>query len=1086
MVFISGYRKGGINPADEYNMYGRTTGPGGLLYFYTPERERMLLKNPDSRRYREYSGVNGLRNVPDSIGYKADPYENEFVDIPRLENIGGLLGLFESDSLETKSKLREVTSSNRSYELGYEDPSKVIIYEKDDSLQNKHDQPDHVNRSEFGTAKFAEDIIFESKEKKTVYIDYDEGGADYSVNSRNNTYKSGNYNRYEDYLKSDGTFKPGTSILRKTQKLFDDEKINSIVSRFTVKDGTETLSRGRKLKATYRGAVNGFDNPYCRVWTSHHQYDKIKNLMTPYRYSTDTFGYIYSTEDLHKKLGPDMRPNRAPTRLNTFTAKNDLGITKVAPKRPDEVKKCMFSIENLAWKDIMNNALVDGRNKTLTKEQTGPNGGRIMWFPPYNLRFTEQINTRWEQNEFIGRGEKINTYVNTERTGTLDFSILVDHPSRINKWAKERGEVDSNDEYNVNELLRYLAGIDVIKTPGKETKGDGIPEKISEPSRDWTPGPSDRPVKIYTIFFPNNYSGFYDDVDTVLDKLYRGYNEISGYEQSDSGIDTYEYTSGYPMNQVYEDTDVRWRYWIDYNENDKRKKRAYCYEKLKLETNYRDTTGYSLNSMEAYSAETNNKDIIAQLGLDSFSGIALGGIGDIINDLSQDEKFVTALTNGELRFLVEGRASEAGHVDRNVLLASDRADSIIKILNTFVDGEHIKKTVPVGGKGGDGNVSSKVSKIARSVVVKVYHSGSTDPTLTQSNASDIGSTVETKVAQDVKEMRVKYEVLKNNPNIAETVKAKTLKQMNEDYDDDSYIYDNEYLYFNEIYQENEIVKKNIVEKVKYFHPAFHSITPEGFNARLTFLQQCMRQGPTVSAADRVGDPAWAGNLAFGRAPYCVLRIGDFYNTKICINNINITYEGDGNVMWDLNQDGIGIQPMIANISMSFTFIGGQDLSGPIARLQNAVSYNYYANTSVYDRHSDYRDGYISDKVEGEHNGDAAWIWEPVMTGDNDILNNKNHYMWGTTPGYKAFNEEPEYNYEVEDEDYKRMYSNSTNKRPSILGTVQDLSLNVKGLNEEMANNVKSIKEAKIEGRATNLDKLIEEYTQWKKPNKFNI
>ena len=39
--------------------------------------------------------------------------------------------------------------------------------------------------------------------------------------------------------------------------------------------------------------------------------------------------------------------------------------------------------------------------------------------------------------------------------------------------------------------------------------------------------------------------------------------------------------------------------------------------------------------------------------------------------------------------------------------------------------------------------------------------------------------------------------------------------------------------------------------------------------------------------------------------------------------------------------------MIAKISMSFKFIGGSSLGGPISQLQNAVSYNFFANTSIY-------------------------------------------------------------------------------------------------------------------------------------------
>ena len=45
-------------------------------------------------------------------------------------------------------------------------------------------------------------------------------------------------------------------------------------------------------------------------------------------------------------------------------------------------------------------------------------------------------------------------------------------------------------------------------------------------------------------------------------------------------------------------------------------------------------------------------------------------------------------------------------------------------------------------------------------------------------------------------------------------------------------------------------------------------------------------------------------------------------------------------------------PMIADVNIGFKFIGGSDLAGPITRLQNAVSFNYYANTSVYDDRAD--------------------------------------------------------------------------------------------------------------------------------------
>ena len=58
------------------------------------------------------------------------------------------------------------------------------------------------------------------------------------------------------------------------------------------------------------------------------------------------------------------------------------------------------------------------------------------------------------------------------------------------------------------------------------------------------------------------------------------------------------------------------------------------------------------------------------------------------------------------------------------------------------------------------------------------------------------------------------------------------------------------------------------------------------------------------------------------------------------------------IKWDLNQEGIGVQPMYAKVQLSITIIGGQSLTGPINRLQNAISFDYYANSGVYDDRAD--------------------------------------------------------------------------------------------------------------------------------------
>jgi hypothetical protein len=154
-------------------------------------------------------------------------------------------------------------------------------------------------------------------------------------------------------------------------------------------------------------------------------------------------------------------------------------------------------------------------------------------------------------------------------------------------------------------------------------------------------------------------------------------------------------------------------------------------------------------------------------------------------------------------------------------------------------------------------------------------------------------------------------------------------------------------YFEVIKESNPMIYDSIKEKVKYFNPAFHSMTPEGLNARLTFLNQCLRPGETIPVIGTDNKPRHndALNTSFGAPPILVLRIGDFFNTKIVPNNLSFTYDP---LVLDMNPEGIGVQPMIANVTLSFDIIGGMGLSKPVEQLQNALSFNYYANTEIYD------------------------------------------------------------------------------------------------------------------------------------------
>ena len=147
-----------------------------------------------------------------------------------------------------------------------------------------------------------------------------------------------------------------------------------------------------------------------------------------------------------------------------------------------------------------------------------------------------------------------------------------------------------------------------------------------------------------------------------------------------------------------------------------------------------------------------------------------------------------------------------------------------------------------------------------------------------------------------------------------------------------------------------MVYDSFKEKIKYFNPAFHSTTPEGLNARLTFLNQCVRPGETIPTIGTDGKPKYndAVNTSFGAPPVLILRLGDFVNSKIIPTTLSFTYDP---LVFDMNPEGIGIQPMIANVSLNFNIIGGMGLARPVEQLQNALSFNYYANTEIYDERS---------------------------------------------------------------------------------------------------------------------------------------
>lgn len=872
-----------------------------------------------------------------------------------------------------------------------------------------------------------------STTSKTLYV-YAESEGNLSgspfIGNTNESWNAGiEYGSYSPYNKIFDIYGEKNDIISYTNKCFQLGKFDTLIGRFHTNEYESAevarisrdmlssaiskygMSHGRNLlkkdhESTKMDDGNGYSDPYCRVWTFHKQYSKLENLIRP----------LYGNSDnLDKTIISQYQPYRS--RLEKYGVRDKSSrLVKISPTIEDpSIKNCMFSIENLAWKYERNGFI--GHS-----DQKGPLGGRIMWFPPYGLSFSESVNVSWSPTQFIGRDENIYTYTNSERSGTLSFKLLIDHPSLLNSWRTETGGTGSVDDVNSVEqkILRFFAGCEILEeVPTKSNKKKSEVKKIipEEPKSQPILVPHKESASVYFyVFFPNDYSGVDDsengkvkpmeylangigcqkiiqsnednveynsnlvtDIGTSLTNKYeKDGNIIGGYEMgrkpSNSGISLDLSDSNLKTNvnglniSVYkhlgkDGKNHNWGYRVD---------SRYANEVFKNPNSYYDKNDFGLNGkgyMKLLNYHTDAQSIDGGL-LFSFADVMCALEPDAKNSLSDicEPSNVEILIKlfdeyDVLSVEANGYASSHGYVSNNNELNENRAKSVLNWLykcnSTKFSKEKCKVTkTGIGTKLSHNDASSLDAKVWRCVKVVIFlekeeliEQQETSNNIAEDDTTRVGKINTEKVTSNeltnVGSVST-YSAIKSADYNAEKDYNNAINNIDSVDENQGDGYGKEYEFFSSLAKENPILRNKIVDKIKYFDPAFHSITPEGFNARLTFLHQCTKQGSTNSASDTVSTKT-ASNLAFGAPPICVLRIGDFYNTKIIIDSLNIDYE---DVSWDLNDEGIGVMPMIANINIGFKFLGGSDLSGPINRLQNAVSFNYYANTTVYDDRSE--------------------------------------------------------------------------------------------------------------------------------------
>lgn len=745
--------------------------------------------------------------------------------------------------------------------------------------------------------------------------------TDPNFNEISNTLTATESTRYE--------FTPG-SLLYNTQKLIDSipegqarfSHVGNAIDQTSkvFNDGYRELTKGSQVIA-YTG-VDGSEvgREYCRIFTKDTPYYTFDDLQKSD--GITRYGRKFADSVLDNTYNLNIAPNRNPNSSNIVPNNND-GTGGYA-------RKYMFSIENLAWRT---GGRDNYRYQDLPVCEKGPNGGRVMWFAPYDLKFDEQSTPTFKDNDFIGRPEPVYTYTNTKRTGSLSWKIIVDHPSVVNLLVNK---VLTSDRERVDSIINsFYAGCKKYDLYELARRYNTIPTNELYTYQQILNNPSVNTEQVRQISLNTN-------------------NAVQSTQQPVQ-VDLKKYENlGFYFENDYPDPNTR---------------------QVTSTNPFQSLIGPYLQQQTLY-VDSNAKN-------GSETQAAIGNFfTDVINDNFEQSKnmlkdIIDTVTNKGQRvnILLQGSASAPQSVSYNIPLSERRIDSVLQYFNSFSftsgeqtltlknlidEGKVVLKSVAFGENAQnvqpksynknttfgsynctDGDLANEQDLTVKwyginAMSCRVVRIASIDAEPLQTNVPDINANQNAALqnAGAVPKPQKPTPQIDILQEVKQGVSKKILRYLLSECD-----------YFEVVKQSNPFVYDSIKDKIKYFSPVFHSTTPEGLNSRLTFLQQCTRPGDTIPTIGPKGEKVYndAINTAFGAPPVLVLRIGDFFNTKIIPTGLSIKYEN-----LDINPEGIGVQPMIAEVTLNFNFIGGHGLKTPVERLQNALSFNFYANTEIYD------------------------------------------------------------------------------------------------------------------------------------------
>jgi len=571
----------------------------------------------------------------------------------------------------------------------------------------------------------------------------------------------------------------------------------------------------------------------------------------------------------------------------------------------------MFSLENLAVRVIKNQdfgIIDDEYGSQIPTSEAGQFNGRLMWFPPYNIELNESTSAKYESTVMVGRNEPIYSYQNSERSATLTFSLLADYPQNLKNFSGNKSDLNRA----ISEFFAFGGDPYAPLTPvlNPEKNREDLIIKINEIEGKYKViDPNVLKPNQVMLVFPNDFPKVNDNLSTAVDDLYKVFQyQIEPGCKQDIGYA--------PLATSTKNKDIFVKYGVVGTTN-----------VSVSDPNYMHLDLFEVGSFSQYTATgtstAGNKGSLLNKNLfDVFSNVN--------NRLLYDINIVGAAS--KLNDQVSGY---------NKALGQRRAD-VMKILITRRLEAMFGMTVAQMGINITTDSIGAIKSDPKNSEKKP--DGSYD--LENVNVID-ERYASVNIIRNNKQAPVNEETLSEEDRVSITILREELSAL-----DSKTKKQNSNMVINDLYNERGKDNAAILNGFKsvsgnYYYPAFHSQTPEDLHRRLTFLQQCMRQG-SAKRYEFANDNGTlrAKNSVFGRQPICILRIGDFFFTKVIIENLTIDYS---ETTWDMNPEGFGMQPMIAKVTLNMKVIGGQSLKGPIDALQNAVSFNYYANSSFTDQ-----------------------------------------------------------------------------------------------------------------------------------------